>query len=170
MPNDETVSRKLLKAKFDELLIPLGFSRKFSTWLRNNEETTFGVNIERWPMFESYFINLWVWFSPEITPRKKTPPDLAARIEDLLDGEEKAQFLLRCDFELDATVSDEDKVADVTRYLKDIGLAWLEGRRRLPEIEKILTEGRIKVDRQLTSEGWQKLRERLGLGATKEQA
>ena len=55
--NRETQSRKVLKARFDEILTPLGFRRSFLPWLRNNEETTFGINIQRLPMMESYFIN-----------------------------------------------------------------------------------------------------------------
>jgi hypothetical protein len=154
----------LLKARFDEFLVPLGFRRSFSTWLRNNEETTFGINIERWPLLESYWINLWIWLSPEVAVRRTNPPDMELRIEDLVEAEQRSQFLLLCDFELDSR-DQEDKARELAEYLRDVGLPWLERFRKLADIQEAYRQRDWTVNRAMRAEGWNKFRS-MGYAAT----
>jgi hypothetical protein len=130
------MSKKLLRLRFDEVLIPLGFHRSYSTWLRNNEETTFGVDIERQPVIEAYWINLWIWFSPHAIKRKDNPPDMAIWLEELIDSEQRTDFKLLCDFTLDFLREPEDKAAEVALYLRDLGIPWLERFRRLADVRE----------------------------------
>ena len=129
------MSKKLLRPRFDEILIPLGFRRSYSTWLRNNEETTFGVDIERQPVIQSFWINLWIWFSPEVAGHKNSPPDMAIWLEDLVESEQRTEFRLLCDFTVDCR-DPEEKAAEVALYLRDLGVPWLERFRRLAGIQE----------------------------------
>jgi hypothetical protein len=115
------VSKKLLRPRFDDVLILLGFSRSHSTWLRNNEETTFGVDIERQPVIESYWINLWIWFSSDVAKYKDSPPDMAIWLEELIDSEQRTDFQLLYDFTLDSWREPEEKAAEIAMHLRDLG-------------------------------------------------
>jgi hypothetical protein len=152
----ETESRKLLKAKFDGVLAPLGFQRSFSTWLRNNDETSFAVNIERWPMLEAYFINLWVWFSPNVAARRKDLPHMAVHLEDLFDAELRGQVGLWCDFELDSR-DPKEKADAVTRYLLDVGLPWLTRFQEIRSIREAYSRSDAGIIRAITTAGRENL-------------
>jgi len=153
----ETTSRKLLKKEFDSLLIPLGFRRSFSTWIRNNEETTFGVNIERWPLFEAYYINFWIWIAPDVQSQRNNPPDLAIRPEDFFEGDARGQCLLRCDFEM-YTATDEDQAKEIANYVSELGLPWFEKHRDAAGIKAAWVDNNGRLTRWLSPGGFQKVR------------
>jgi hypothetical protein len=52
-------------------------------------------------VIKAYWINLWIWFSPDAVKRKDKPPDMTIWLEELIEAEQRTDFKLLCDFTLD---------------------------------------------------------------------
>lgn len=158
------VSKTRLKPRFDEVLLPLGFRRAYSTWLRNNEETTFGVSLERQPVLQAFWIILEVWFSPKVERHKDSAPDMSIWLEELLPSEGRTDFQLLCDFTLDSWREPEDKAAEIALCLRDLGVPWLERFRLLADVLEACRSEDWTLKRAMGAE-WRTKCQSIGCGA-----
>jgi hypothetical protein len=124
--------RSLLWVEFDRVLLPLGFKRTASTWLREDSGITLGINIQRYPMLDCYWINFQLWRASLANPRRRPPPDLETIFELIVTGHALDEVKHLCDFVFFSTYSGfslEEQAAHLAERVTEVGVPWLEQKR-----------------------------------------
>ena len=65
----EQLTPIVFKKLISKRLKPLGFELKSSTWVKHQEDSIIGVNLQRSMYSSMHFLNFFIWF-PQITQRE----------------------------------------------------------------------------------------------------